>query len=169
MSFFYNRIAFLSIVLIWIITGFGVWVFARPSYHIGASGVVYGLVSFVFWSGVFRRDTRNIIVALVVLILYSGYAQGLIPKEGVSHESHFIGGVVGIFVALLFKNIKTGMEEVYVPLEREPGVMFFSPDTFEKTMVERKLSRYFENHQRKTKWIIFNQAKIEEQKRVNID
>ncbi|MEZ4906728.1 MAG: rhomboid family intramembrane serine protease [Saprospiraceae bacterium] len=50
---FYNGIATLSILSIYVLTGISVWLFGRSVYHIGASGVVYGLISFVFWSGVF--------------------------------------------------------------------------------------------------------------------
>ena len=67
--FFYHQIA--TKVLIWgvIFTGVLTWVIGRPSYHIGASGVVYFLVSFIFFSGVFRKYYRLIAVSLVVVFL----------------------------------------------------------------------------------------------------
>jgi len=91
-----------SFFMIYIITGFSVWLFGRSVYHIGASGVVYGLISFIFWSGVFRRNLKSIVLALIVIILYSGYLGGIVPnKEGISWESHLLGGIVGIVVASL--------------------------------------------------------------------
>ena len=100
--YFYSRIAVPAFALIYILTGIAVWLFARPVYHIGASGVVYGLVSFIFWSGIFRKQVRSIILALIVTVLYSGMFLGVLPNEdGISWESHLLGAVVGIVVAIL--------------------------------------------------------------------
>lgn len=141
MVFFYQRVAVASFIIIQLLTGFAVWLFARPSYHIGASGVVYGLVAFVFWSGIFRRNMKSIVLALIVVILYSGYFYGIVPtKEGVSWESHLFGGIVGIFTAFLFKDLKEADEEKKNPWEDEEGyegAYFLPRDTFEKTNLER--------------------------------
>ena len=146
MVFFYQRVAIASYITIQLLTGIAVWLFARPSYHIGASGVVYGLVAFVFWSGIFRRNIKSIVLALIVVILYSGYFHGIVPtKEGVSWESHLFGGIVGIFTAFLFKDLKEEGEEKISPWEEdEEGSYFLSSDTFEKT----KLQRIIEEQQR---------------------
>lgn len=98
---FYPRVAFRSIILTYVLTGAAVWLFARGNViHIGASGVVYGLVSFVFWSGVFRRNIRSVILAMIVTLLYSGLFLGILPNQkGISWESHLCGGIVGIIVA----------------------------------------------------------------------
>ena len=140
---FYKKVAIPSIVIITILTGFTVWLFARESYHVGASGVVYGLVSFLAWTGVFRRNLKSIILALVILMMYGGYFHGIVPtKEGVSWESHLFGGMVGIFTAFLFKNVKEEDEvERPDPWADERGTEdFFLPrDTFEMTKEERYL------------------------------
>lgn len=145
MVFFYRKVAVPSYVIIQFLTGFSVWVFARPSYHIGASGVVYGLVSFVFWSGVFRRNIKSIVLALIVVIMYSGYFYGVLPnKEGVSWESHLFGGIVGIFAAFLFKNIKEKDEEEEIypwELEEEDGKFLLPRDVFEMTKEERRIQQ----------------------------
>ena len=144
MMFFYSRVAIPSFFIIQFLTGFAVWLFARPSYHIGASGVVYGLVAFVFWSGVFRRNLRSIVLALIVVILYSGYFYGIVPnKEGVSWESHLFGGLVGIFTAFLFKDIREAQDVVKDPwADEEPPNQYFLPrDTFEKTKLQREQER----------------------------
>lgn len=156
MIFFYRRVAIPAFFFIQVLTGFAVWLFARPSYHIGASGVVYGLVAFVFWSGVFRRNVRSIILALIVVIMYSGYFYGILPnKEGVSWESHLFGGIVGIFTAFLFKNIKEPDEEEINPWleEEEEETTYFLPrDTFEKTKKQRLLEQQrIEQQERWTK------------------
>ncbi|HPG08155.1 MAG TPA: rhomboid family intramembrane serine protease [Saprospiraceae bacterium] len=135
LAVFYRRIAFISFVLIYLGTGLAVWLFARPVYHIGASGVVYGLLSFIFWSGVFRRNIRSIVLALIVTILYSGFIWGVLPlKEGISWESHLYGAVVGILVAFLFRHAKDPDEEMRYSYEEEPDQekrYFYNRDTFD--------------------------------------
>ena len=141
-SFFYKRVAIMSMLLIYLLTGFLVWFLARPVYHIGASGVVYGLVSFVFWTGVFRRNVKSIVLALAVLVMYSGYFLGIVPfKEGVSWESHLLGAIVGIIVAFLFKSyIEKDEEQKQDPWKDEklePEAYLLPRDVFEKTHQER--------------------------------
>lgn len=85
-------------------TGFFVWIFARESYHVGASGLVYALVSFLFFSGIFKKDKRAITLSLLMVFLYGGLAYGIFPtKEGVSWESHLIGGIIGLATAFIFR------------------------------------------------------------------
>ena len=140
---FYKRVAIPSILIITIFTGFTVWLFARESYHVGASGVVYGLVAFLAWTGVFRRNLKSIILSLAILVMYGGYFHGIVPtKEGVSWESHLFGGLVGIFTAFLFKNVKEEDEtERPDPWADERGKeeYFLPRDTFEMTKQERYL------------------------------
>ncbi|HMP30184.1 MAG TPA: rhomboid family intramembrane serine protease, partial [Saprospiraceae bacterium] len=97
-QFFYKRISVLITVITWLLTGILVWLFARPAYHIGASGVVYGLLGFILWSGLFRRDAKAITLSLLVLAIYSTYFLGFEKTEGVSWESHLLGAVVGLLV-----------------------------------------------------------------------
>ena len=138
--FFYKRVALPSYFLIYLLTGASVWIFGRSVYHIGASGVVYGLISFIFGSGVFRRNIKSIILALIVTVLYSGYLQGVLPlKEGISWESHLLGGIVGLLVAWLMKGIIEKDEVTTDPWADESTTKkrYLSPDTFEKTQAER--------------------------------
>ncbi len=111
--FFYRKIAWQSFAVIYILTGALVWLFGRQVFHIGASGVVYGLVAFIFWSGIFRRDLKSIILALIVTILYSGMVAGVLPnQEGISWESHLLGAFAGIFTAYVFrKGVKSADDE----------------------------------------------------------
>ncbi len=141
--FFYRKVAFSTFFMVYILTGLTVWAFARGSvFHIGASGVVYGLVSFVFWTGIFRRSIKAIILALIVTFLYSGMFFGILPnQEGISWESHLLGAVVGIFAAYFFKD---KIEEDDRPpvysweTEPEPDAKHFLPkDAFEKTKTQR--------------------------------
>ncbi len=139
--FFYKRIAYQSILLIYVLTGLAVWSFARGNViHIGASGVVYGLVAFVFWTGIFRRNVKSIILALIIVFLYSGLFLGIMPNQpGISWESHLFGGLVGILVAFWMKDDIEKDEKQEDPWKDEqPADKYFLPrDTFEETLLER--------------------------------
>lgn len=143
---FYRRVAVRSFLMIYILTGAAVWLFARPVFHIGASGVVYGLVSFVFWSGVFRRNIKSIVLALIVTFLYSGFIWGVLPyQEGISWESHLFGAFAGIFVAYWYKE-EIERDEEPKPLpdwatkEENPleQPFFLDREVFNKTKEERR-------------------------------
>ena len=111
--YFYNKIAFEVIALIYLMTGIWVWLAAREAYHIGASGIVYGLVSFLFFSGVFRKDAKSIAVSLVVTFLLGGMIYGIFPSdESISWESHLLGSLAGVFCAFYFRSVKTIEQEV---------------------------------------------------------
>lgn len=147
--YFYKRVAVSSFFLIYFLTGAAVWMFGRSVYHIGASGVVYGLIAFIFWSGVFRRNIKSIVLALIVTILYVGYLEGIVPfQEGISWESHLLGLITGIIIAFFLKGV---IEKDEIP--RDPWAdeyaqeaEFFLPrDTFEKTLEERNIEKENEN------------------------
>jgi len=103
-DYFYQESSKKVFLISYFLTETLVWIFARGSYHIGASGIVYALVSFLFFSGIIKKDKRAITLSLLVVFLYGGLAYGIFPvKEGISWESHLLGGLVGIFMAFLFK------------------------------------------------------------------
>ena len=143
--YFYKRVVIPSFFLIYILTGSAVWFFGRSVYHIGASGVVYGLIAFIFWSGVFRRNIKSIVLALIVTILYAGYLEGIIPfQEGISWESHLIGVIVGIIISFLLKGIIEKDEEPRDPWKDEQlqeAQYFLKRDTFLMTKSEREAIR----------------------------
>ncbi len=117
------RVLFISIV----VTGIGVWSFARPSFHIGASGIIYSVVTFLFFSGLFRRDRSSIALALFVTFFYGGMVWGVFPTdEGISWESHLIGAVAGFVSAFMFKHIDRP-PQIVLEEERETGEDDFIP------------------------------------------
>jgi membrane associated rhomboid family serine protease len=141
--YFYRKVALQAFWMIYFLTGAAVWLFARPVSHIGASGVVYGLVAFLFWNGIFRRSLRSIMLAAVVMLLYSGMFLGVLPdQEGISWESHLLGSLVGIFVAYFFKaeleedeaNTNDTASSWAEENEKKP---FLPSDIFEKTKLQR--------------------------------
>ena len=104
--YFYPKVSYILFVFIYFVTGLLVWIFARQVYHIGASGIVYGFVSFLFFSGIFRRDNKSISLALIITFLYGGLVWGMIPGwKGISWESHLFGAITGLIAAYLFRKI----------------------------------------------------------------
>lgn len=102
--YFYPETAIKILSIIYVFTGLLVWLFARPVYHIGASGLIYGFAAFLFFSGIFKRDNRSIGLALLVTFLYGGMVWGILPGQpGISWESHFFGGITGIVCAFIFR------------------------------------------------------------------
>jgi membrane associated rhomboid family serine protease len=103
--YFYKDASLKVIAIIYFGTGILDWFFARKAYHIGASGLIYGFVAFLFFSGVIRRDTRAIALALIVTFLYGSIIWGVLPLDSsVSWESHMFGSLIGIFCAFLFRS-----------------------------------------------------------------
>ena len=68
--YFYPKVAFKVFMWVYFATGFWVWIVARDSYHIGASGLVYGFASFLFFSGIFRKNRQLMAISLLVIFLY---------------------------------------------------------------------------------------------------
>ena len=101
----YDEIAATVWTLNYLFTGLLVWLFARDAYHIGASGIIYGLASFLLFSGFFRMDIKAIAISSGVAIFYGGMVWGILPLQpGVSWESHLLGGIVGFILAFVFRN-----------------------------------------------------------------
>lgn len=151
--YFYPRVAIRASIVIYFLTGILVWLFARSGvFHIGLSYVVYGLVSFVFWTGVFRRSIRSIILALLVTLFYSGMVEGILPtpeilQRNISWESHLIGGIVGIFVAYFFKEeLEEGEKEEY-NLASEETNFYFERDVFDKTLEQKRIEALEQEYQ----------------------
>lgn len=92
------------IPMIWVGSGILGWCIGRPSIHIGASGFVYGLLTFVFLSGMFRQDLRSVGVSLVVWFLYGSMIWGVLPiRPQMSWELHLSGAVLGAVMAVLYR------------------------------------------------------------------
>lgn len=95
----------IALPLIWIGSGVGVWLFAREAAHVGASGLTYGMMFFIFFLGILRRDKRSIALSLLVFFLYGSMIWGIFPGDpGVSFEYHFFGALAGTFSAFLLRH-----------------------------------------------------------------
>lgn len=87
------------LLLIAIISGALVWVLGRPSVHVGASGVIFGLWAYLLARAWYQRSLLSVLVALVVVVSYGGLVFGFVPVPGVSIESHIAGAIAGVFVS----------------------------------------------------------------------
>ena len=116
--YFYRDIAWESLGGLWILTGLLLWLIGRPGVHVGASGLVYGLAFFLFFSGILRRDISLMAVSLVVTFLYGSIVWGMFPfaeliKPDMSWEGHLSGAVSGAMVSLLLWNKGPQREEPF--------------------------------------------------------
>lgn len=117
--YFYKPIALKVVVWIVLMGGFWTWVMARESYHIGASGLIYGLFSFLLLSGFIRLNKQLISLSFFVVIVYGSMVWGIFPvKLNISYEAHFWGFVSGIILAIFYR--KQGLQkEIFVWDEEE--------------------------------------------------
>lgn len=106
--YFYSEIAFKSMFFIWIISGFLTWIIGRSSFHIGASGLVFGLIFFLFFSGILRRHIPLAAVSMIVAFVYGSTIWSVLPLTAyiditLSWEAHLSGAIAGFVVAFSFR------------------------------------------------------------------
>ncbi len=103
--YFYNKIAWKVVLWGILLSGFLTWCIGRPSYHIGASGLIYVLASFTFFKGVFVKHYRLIALSLVVVFIYGSLLWYIFPvKDGISWEGHLGGFMTGLFLASVIRS-----------------------------------------------------------------
>lgn len=111
--YFYQRAALRVLLFGILISGLLTWSIARPSYHIGASGIIYVLASFIFFKGVFAKHYRLVALSLVVVFIYGSMLWYIFPvKENISWEGHLAGFITGFLLALTTK-VKLPVEKKY--------------------------------------------------------
>lgn len=102
--YFYRKVVFKILIYGWFLTGLLTWIIARDAYHIGASGIVYLLFSFVLFSGIIRKYNRLIAVSLIVIFLYGSMIWYILPiKDDISWEGHLSGFLVGLAFAFVYR------------------------------------------------------------------
>ncbi|HSH51724.1 MAG TPA: rhomboid family intramembrane serine protease [Bacteroidales bacterium] len=103
--YFYRKIAGKVFLLIYLISNIWIWFGARYAYHIGASGIIYGIASFLFFSGVIRKNVKLMAISLLVVFLYGSLVWGLLPiQPHVSWESHLMGAIAGLVLAFYYRD-----------------------------------------------------------------
>ena len=102
--YFYRPVAYKVFVLIFLIHNFWLWFFGRDAYHIGASGIIYGLGAFMFVSGIIRMNKHLLAISMLVAFVYGSMVWGIFPmEEQVSWEAHLSGMVAGIILAFYYR------------------------------------------------------------------
>lgn len=104
--YFYHEIA--AEILLWsvLLTGIILWIVGRQNWHIGASGVIYALVFFLFFSGIIRKHVPLIAISLVIIFLYGGMVWHIFPwkvNDPISWEGHLSGGITGVLLSVIFR------------------------------------------------------------------
>lgn len=104
--YFYRRHALEVIGYGILLSGLITWVIGRPSYHIGASGLIYVLVSFIFFKGIRTGYYRLVALSLTIILLYGGMIWYVFPdvEEGISWEGHLAGLLTGLAFSFLYKS-----------------------------------------------------------------
>jgi len=103
--YLYPNSAMRVLPMIWLGGGLLAWFIGRPSIHVGASGLVYGMLAFVFVSGMFRQDFRSMAVSLFVWFLYGSMLWGILPiRQRMSWEMHLAGALLGLAMAIVYRN-----------------------------------------------------------------
>ena len=139
--YFYKDVAIKVLFFGGFFTGLSTWFIARESYHIGASGIVYLLFSFVFFSGIIKKHFRLVALSLIIIFLYGSMIWYVLPiKDGISWEGHLSGFLVGFFFAIIYRN-KGIVKEEYQFKETEFDSLFdengnFSPPKIEEENLE---------------------------------
>ncbi len=132
--YFYSRISFKIIFYGILLSGLLTWSFAREAYHIGASGLIYVLVSFIFFKGIFTGYYRLIALSMIVVFLYGSLLWYIFPVDNtISWEGHLSGFITGLFLAIVFKQQlpetkKYKWEETTFNEETDPFLQHFDED-----------------------------------------
>jgi membrane associated rhomboid family serine protease len=101
--FFYRKVALRIFILNYFISGILLWLGGREVWHIGASGIIYGMAAFLLFSGIFRKDLRLLTISLIVVFLYGSFIWGLFPIDPkISWEGHLMGAISGTILSLIY-------------------------------------------------------------------
>lgn len=101
----YPKSRWWSLSIIWLLSGVGVWLFGRESYHLGASGLAHGMFFFLFISGILRRDKRSSALLMIAFFMYGSMLLTILPREpGISYEYHLFGALGGVLSAIGFRH-----------------------------------------------------------------
>ncbi|CAL2075149.1 Membrane associated rhomboid family serine protease [Tenacibaculum sp. 190524A05c] len=139
LMYFYRTVALKVLIYGGLLTGLLTWIIGRESYHIGASGIVYLLFSFVFFSGIIKSHYRLVAMSLITIFLYGSMIWYVFPiKEGMSWEGHLSGLITGIFYAFVYR--KYGIvKEKYVFSKTEFDERFDEDGNYIEPSAEEKV------------------------------
>ena len=105
--YFYKELASKVLILSYLFSGLILWFIGRDSWHIGASGLIYSIAFFLFFSGIIRKYVPLIAISLVVAFIYGSMVWHIFPwqqQDPISWEGHLAGGIIGLVLSVLFRN-----------------------------------------------------------------
>ena len=103
--YFYNKVAYQVLIISYLSHGLWLWAFGREAYHLGASGLVYSFFSFLFFSGVLRKNINLLAISLLVAFWYGSMIWGIFPQnKPISWEGHLMGFIAGIVLAIYYRH-----------------------------------------------------------------
>ena len=105
--YFYRHVASFIFFSLWVGCGLLTFVIGKPGWHIGASGLIYGLAFFLFFSGLLRRHIPLIAISLLVTFVYGGLVWNMFPqfaKPTTSWEGHLSGAIAGLVCAFAYRH-----------------------------------------------------------------
>jgi membrane associated rhomboid family serine protease len=118
--YFYQKVAWRVLFFSYLSTGILVWLVARPAYHIGASGLVYSFASFLFISGIIRRNINLLAISLLVIFMYGSLVWGIFPYlPDMSWESHLVGLTIGALLAFFYRHEGPGPTKFMSDMDEE--------------------------------------------------
>lgn len=99
----YRNVAYISLLWIWLTHGVGVWIIGRENYHIGISGIIYGLGGFLLVSGLLRNNNSLRAISIIVVLFHTGFLYGMSPQNfTISWEGHLCGFIGGVFCSIFY-------------------------------------------------------------------
>jgi len=128
--YFYMQIATKILVVSYIVSGLLLWMIGRDSWHIGASGLIYSLAFFLFFSGIFRKHIPLIAISLVVALTYGSMIWHIFPWElhdRISWEGHLAGGIIGLILSVIYRN-KGPQKPIKIWEEEDDSIEYISDE-----------------------------------------
>ena len=129
--YFYRGIAPAILACVWVGCGVLTFCIGRPAWHVGASGLIYGLAFFLFFSGLLRRHVPLVALSLLVTFIYGSLVWNMFPefaRAGTSWEGHLAGAVSGTLCAFAFKSRGPQRPEPFADEEKAPDEDANPPD-----------------------------------------
>lgn len=140
--YFYRPVATKTLLWVYLMSGVWLWIGGRPNFHIGASGIVYALFGFLFFSGLLRKHLKLMALSMLVVFLYGSLVWGIFPVDHqISYEGHLFGLLAGIVVAIVYR--KQGPQRPkyswdFVDEEEVPE-WYPDPERIRREQVEKQL------------------------------
>ena len=133
--YFYRQIAPKVLIILYICSGFVLWLIGRDCWHIGASGLIYSLAFFLFFSGLFRKHIPLIAVSLIVTLIYGSLVWHIFPwqiHDPVSWEGHLAGGISGTILSVYLKNKPPQRPSVVWNDDENDNIIFYEEEEEQK-------------------------------------